>query len=95
MQTQQIASSRLRALETGRWVLQAAPTGFSAIINPHGDVVQRTSISEQAVLHSTVEKRSGLTWATKAGKWPMFILSIVLILIGHKEPEEIESTNFG
>ena len=95
VQTQQIASSRLRALETGRWVLQAAPTGFSAVINPHGDVVQRTAISEQAVLHSTVEKRSGLTWATEVGIWPIFILSIMLILIGHKKPEESDSTNFG
>ena len=87
VQTQQIASSRLRALETGRWVLQAAPTGFSAVINPNGKVIQRTSISEQTVLHATVERRSGLTWATQVGIWPMIILSFLLILIGHKEPE--------
>jgi len=30
LQSQQVASSQLRARETGRWVLQAAPTGFSA-----------------------------------------------------------------
>ncbi len=88
VQTQQVASSRLRALETGRWVLQAAPTGFSAVINPNGKVIQRTSISEQTVLHATVERRSGLTWATQVGIWPMIILSFLLILIGHKEPEE-------
>ena len=88
VQTQQVASSRLRALETGRWVLQAAPTGFSAVINPNGKVIQRTSISEQTVLHATVERRSGLTWATQVGVWPMIILSFLLILIGHKEPEE-------
>ena len=34
VQTQQIASSRLRAIETGRWVVQAAPTGFSAFVTP-------------------------------------------------------------
>ena len=38
VQTQQVASSRLRAIETGRWVLQAAPTGFSAIVEPDGTV---------------------------------------------------------
>ena len=39
VQSQQVASSQLRAIETGRWVLQAAPTGFSAVVDPdgHGD----------------------------------------------------------
>ena len=49
LQTQQIASSRLRALENGRWVAQVAPTGFSAFVTPSGDVLDRTGISEQAV----------------------------------------------
>ncbi len=88
VQTQQIASSRLRALETGRWVLQAAPTGFRAVINPNGKVIQRTAISEQAVIHSTVERRNGLTWATQIGVWPMVILAALLVLIGHRKPEE-------
>ena len=39
VQTQQVASSRLRAIETGRWVLQVAPTGFSAIVDADGEVV--------------------------------------------------------
>ena len=34
LQTQQVASSRLRAIETGRWVVQAAPTGFSEFVTP-------------------------------------------------------------
>ncbi len=46
LQTQQVASSRLRALETGRWVVQAAPTGISAFVSPGGKVYDRTKISE-------------------------------------------------
>ncbi|OWY58565.1 hypothetical protein B7486_79285, partial [cyanobacterium TDX16] len=42
LQSQQVASSRLRAVENGRWVLQAAPTGFSAIVDADGNVLQRT-----------------------------------------------------
>ncbi|MGQ0615928.1 MAG: apolipoprotein N-acyltransferase [Acidimicrobiia bacterium] len=67
VQTQQVASSRLQALATGRWVLQAAPTGFSAVIDPGGNVRQRTGIGEQRVLFATVERRDGQTWATRAG----------------------------
>ena len=62
-------------METGRWVLQAAPTGFSAVVNPDGNVVQRSSISETRVLHATVERRSGNTLATKAGPLPMLLLA--------------------
>ena len=69
VQSQQVASSRLRAIETGRWVLQAAPTGFSAIITPNGRVVDRTGISERAVLHGTVDRRTGQTIATRVGDW--------------------------
>ncbi len=75
LQSQQVASSRLRAMETDRWVLQAAPTGFSAIVSPDGQVVERTGISEQRVLYGTVERRSGLTLATRLGAWPMLVLA--------------------
>ena len=76
LQTQQIASSRLRAQETGRWVLQAAPTGFSGIIDPDGNVLERTNISEQRVLYGTVERREGLTLASRLGAAPLLILSL-------------------
>ncbi len=79
LQSQQIASSRLRAQETGRWVLQAAPTGFSGIINPDGEVIERTGISEQRVLFGTVERREGLTLATRMGAAPILILSLFIV----------------
>ncbi len=76
LQTQQVASSRLRAMETGRWVLQAAPTGFSAVVSPDGDVIERTAVSEAAVVQQSVELRSGNTIATRVGIWPMLLISI-------------------
>lgn len=83
VQTQQLASSRLRALETGRYVLQAAPTGFSAVIEPDGTVRQRTRISEQRVLYDTIEMRAGQTLATRVGVWPMLLLSLALVALAH------------
>jgi apolipoprotein N-acyltransferase len=70
VQTQQLAASRLRAIETGRWVLQVAPTGFSAVITPDGDVVERTGIGEATVIQLDVDTRTGLTLATRLGDWP-------------------------
>lgn len=80
VQTQQVASSRLRAIETDRWVLQAAPTGFSAVVHPDGHVEQRTGISEQRVLHDTVELRRGTTPAVRLGAWPMLLFAVLAIV---------------
>jgi apolipoprotein N-acyltransferase len=33
------AQSRLRAIETGRWVVRSANTGVSSVISPTGDAV--------------------------------------------------------
>ena len=82
VQSQQVASSQLRAIETGRWTLQAAPTGFSAIVTPDGHVVQRTGISERAVLQQTIQKRQGQTISTIVGPWPMLALSVLGIALG-------------
>jgi apolipoprotein N-acyltransferase len=81
LQTQQVASSRLRAVETGRWVAQAAPTGFSAFIDSDGHVHDRTGVSEQRVIVDTVDLREGRTWYTRLGDWP-FAMVFALVLAG-------------
>jgi apolipoprotein N-acyltransferase len=79
VQTQQVASSRLRAIETGRWVVQTAPTGFSAVIDADGNVLQRTAVSERRVLRDVIELREGNTWYTELGDAP-FIAALVVLL---------------
>ena len=76
---QSLASARLRALETDRWVLQASTTGYSAVISAAGLVVLRSDLREQTVLTGTVELRSGNTWATELGKLPIFFLATLLL----------------
>lgn len=73
LQSQQIASSRLRALETGRWVVQVSPTGFSAFVSPSGEVTQRTGVSETAVIRADVPVRTGRTWYVALGDRPWII----------------------
>ena len=81
LQTQQVASSRLRAVETGRWVIQVAPTGFSAIIDPDGRVLQRSDISEQRVLTADVMRRTGLTWYSRLGDTWVIALAIGMVAV--------------
>ncbi len=80
VQTQQVASSRLRAIETGRWVLQAAPTGFSAVIDPGGTVVRRSALVESRVLRATVRRRTGETFSVRYGDLPMTVIVVVSLL---------------
>jgi len=78
VQTQQVASTRLRAIETGRWVAQAAPTGFTAIVDSDGTLRQRTGVSEQRVLYDELELREGRTWYVQFGEAPFVVALLVL-----------------
>ena len=76
-----MASSRLQAVETGRWVVQAAPTGFSAFVDPDGAVFERTAVSEQAVIVHEVAVRTGTTWAVQLGAAPWWVLVAVVLTL--------------
>jgi apolipoprotein N-acyltransferase len=81
LQTQQVASSKLRAIEEGRWVVQAAPTGFSAFVSDDGSVYDRTSISEPAVIVRDVPLRGGHTWYLRLGEKPFAALAAIVLLV--------------
>ena len=80
LQTQQIASSRLRAIESGRWVVQVSPTGFSAFVSPDGDVIDRTSVSEASVIDHRIELRGGRTPYGALGDKP-FVIAVLVVLL--------------
>jgi apolipoprotein N-acyltransferase len=82
VQTQQVASSRMRAIENDRWVLQVAPTGFSAVIGPDGTVHQRSAISERTVLQATVGRRQGTTLYTRLGLLPALVVALASLASG-------------
>ena len=98
VQTQQIASSRLRAIETGRWTAQAAPTGFSALIDPNGHLLDRTNVSEQRVIEAIVPRREGNTLSNIVGPWPMLALSFAAYALAWRlqrrdDPETADSNS--
>lgn len=63
----EVAAARLRALEAGRDVLQAAPTGYTAVVDHRGRVRQRSVLGRRQVLHDTVALRRGDTVYARAG----------------------------
>jgi apolipoprotein N-acyltransferase len=78
---QTLASSRLRAVETGRWLVQAAPTGYTAVVNSDGDVVERTGLREQRVVIADVELRTGQTWAVRFGSTPLVVVAVLGLIV--------------
>ena len=81
LQSQQIASSRLRAVEQGRWVAQAAPTGFSAFVDPGGGVHDRTPISEEAIIARTVTTATDRTWYSHLGTVPVVVFAVIVNVV--------------
>ena len=77
--SQSLASARLRAVETGRWVLQASTTGYSAVVSPAGEVTHRSELRESIVLAGEVELRSGSTPALALGSWPLIVAAAVVL----------------
>lgn len=73
---QQLAMSRLRAVEHGRAVLIAATSGISAVIAPDGTVEQRTAELTPAELSATVPLRDGTTVADRVGALPEWTLAV-------------------
>lgn len=91
LQRQQVAASQLRAVETGRFVAQAATTGFSVFIDPDGNVFERIAIGKSAVVLREVPLREGRTWYSRLGDLPVIILMLaVLVFIGVRSRDDSE-----
>ena len=80
--SQEIAASRLQAVAEGRDLLQAAPTGYSAVVNNRGAVLDRTALSVSAVLETSVALRAGRTLYCLWGDAPILLLALASALAG-------------
>ncbi len=66
---QHFEMSRLRAIETRRYVLRAANGGFSGVIDPLGRVLEKTDYDERTAIKTTVYARNGETFYVKHGDY--------------------------
>ncbi|MFF9348969.1 apolipoprotein N-acyltransferase [Streptomyces sp. NPDC014734] len=79
MTYQQLAMSRVRAVEHSRSVVVPVTSGVSAIIRPDGTVVQQTKLFTPDVLVDKVPLRSSLTPATRLGTLPEGVLALIAV----------------
>jgi apolipoprotein N-acyltransferase len=74
--------SRMRALETQRYLIRAANDGVSAIVGPHGEVVARAPEFTPYVLESAVVPRSGMPPYARMGNVAVVGLALVVLAYG-------------
>jgi apolipoprotein N-acyltransferase len=83
---QQLAISRIRAIEHGRSIVHVSTVGVSALITPDGTAHQRTTLFTSAVLAADLPLRTDLTVADRVGAWPEYLacvsLAMLLVLLG-------------
>jgi apolipoprotein N-acyltransferase len=69
-----------RAVETDRWVLRAANTGFSAIIDPQGHIRARTKLFEKTALTGRFAMKQSQTFYVQYGDYFMVLVGLTLFL---------------
>jgi apolipoprotein N-acyltransferase len=65
---QHLAAGQLRAVETGRTIVQAAVTGISAVIEPSGATRDATGLYQDTVIRVQAEQRAGVTPYVRFGR---------------------------
>lgn len=78
---QQLAIERMRATETGRWVLVAATSGISAVISPDRTVSDRMDVGEEGWVVTTVPLVTEPTWAVTAGRFVEGALVLIALAL--------------
>jgi len=78
---QHLAQSRMRAVETGRWVVHAALSGSSAFVDPDGKVHDATGLFTQAVIRRDVPLAAGPTPYLLIGDVTGILGALVMVLL--------------
>ncbi len=80
--TQQLAMSRLRAIETGRSTIQISTVGVSGVIDPTGRVFQQTELFTPDQIYATLPLRESISPAVRfatAIKWGFLLLPAFIV----------------
>lgn len=79
---QALQMSRMRALETGRYLLRATTNGVSVIIDPHGSIRARSPQFQTYVLTGEAQAYRGATPYVRVGNLPVLALVFGVLAAG-------------
>jgi apolipoprotein N-acyltransferase len=78
---QQLAISRIRAIEHDRSIVHVSTVGVSALITPDGTAHQRSTLFTPAALAADLPLRTDRTVADRVGPWPEDITSAGVVMM--------------
>ena len=77
---QHFQMARMRALESGRYMLRSTNTGLTAIINQQGKVIKQAPMFKRVALKGEVIPFQGVTPFVQGGWWVVLLFAILLPL---------------
>jgi apolipoprotein N-acyltransferase len=86
---QHLAMAAFRAVENGKYLVRAANTGISAVVDPRGRVLEKTPLFEEAALVRDVPLVPGRTFYSRYGDvfaWACLLATLVLTLQSFRRP---------
>ncbi len=81
---QQLSMTRIRAIEHGRNIASVSTTGYSAIIDFSGNVVEQTSMATADSIRAEIGLIEGQTPRDKAGDWALIGVLVALFLVARR-----------
>jgi len=78
---QHVQMARMRALESGRYLLRATNTGITAVISPKGQIISQAPLFQQASVVAEISPRSGATPYVRFGDGTMVALLLLLLAV--------------
>ncbi|HVZ23010.1 MAG TPA: apolipoprotein N-acyltransferase [Vicinamibacterales bacterium] len=78
---QHFEQASLRAIEEGRYLVRAANTGVSGIVDPYGHVLARSAIYQQAVVVGDARLLTGVTIYARTGDVFAYASAVVTLLL--------------
>lgn len=86
---QHLQIARMRALETGRYLLRSTNTGVTAIISPAGEVISQAPLFTTTALTGMIEPMSGMTPFSRIGDDAVvgfvFVLLLAVLIQGNAQ----------
>lgn len=79
---QEVAADKVQAVSAGRDLVQAAPTGYTTVVDHVGQVVAQSNLGTRAVLVATVARRSQETLYMRWGDLPVLLLAALALAEG-------------
>ncbi|MBV1875083.1 MAG: apolipoprotein N-acyltransferase [Cycloclasticus sp.] len=78
---QHLQMARMRALESGRFLLRSTNTGITAIVNPAGQITKLAPMFTRTALTGEITPLKGATPFVQGGWWVFLVLTVVMVIV--------------